>query len=61
MELFEEWKCFWMLRKVCWVIGMLVSIRSVFLLKCGCFYVYFVKYMVVEDVCKMFYNMNLFG
>lgn len=50
-----------MLRNMYWVIGMLVSIRIVFLLKYGCFYVYFVKCMVVEDVCKMFYNMNLFG
>lgn len=50
-----------MSRKVCWVTGMLASIRSVSLLKCGCPYVYSVKYMVAEDVCKMLHNMNLLG
>lgn len=40
---------------------MLASIRSVSLLKCGCPYVYSVKYMVAEDVCKMLHNMNYLG
>lgn len=54
-------KCFWMSRNMYWVTGMLASIRSVSLLKYGCPYVYSVKCMVAEDVCKMLHNMNLLG
>lgn len=43
-----------------WYVGQHKK-RILSLFKYGCPYVYSVKCMVAEDVCKMLHNMNLLG